>query len=301
MLGSLSENTIKQYGITYRFWWEYCESKNISPFDAEIPAVISFFQNILDSTKNIFGSFNSHRAALSLISSRDLGENPQIKRFLKGVFKMRPPKPKYNCTWDPQLVLNYLKNSTESNLKFISCKLVSLLTLATGERLQTISLIKCSYILFSNTGVTILIPDLVKTSRPNFCQPSLCLPYFEQNSKLCVASTLKDYLDATRTLRRPDQDSLFITYSKPHGTASKQTLSRWVKSVLQAAGVDITKFKAHSTRHAATSSAFRKGVSIDVIKKSAGWSKESSTFGKFYNRPLVTSTNEFQDRVLNLE
>ena len=51
------------------------------------------------------------------------------------------------------------------------------------------------------------------------------------------------------------------------------------------AGVD-QKFKAHSTRHASTSKALQKGLSVDLIKRAAGWSQNSKVFCTFYNRPI---------------
>lgn len=295
---SLSENTVKQYNVTLKLWWKYCNINNISPFVGEISHVISFLQNIFDNTNNIFGSFNSHRAALSLITSKNLGENLQLKRFLKGIFRLRPPKPKYDCTWEPQQVLTFLKNSEDTSLKFLSSKLVTLIALATGQRLQTISLIRCQNITFSVSGAKIRIPDLIKTSRPNSFQPCLDLPYFVHDSRLCAALTLKQYLERTQPLRKMSSNKLFLTYRKPHGPASKQTLSRWIKEILSSAGVDPASFGAHSTRHASTSAALRKGLHIDLIRKSAGWSSKSCTFAKFYNRPLLEANN-FLETVLN--
>ncbi|CAH2009621.1 unnamed protein product [Acanthoscelides obtectus] len=48
---------------------------------------------------------------------------------------------------------------------------------------------------------------------------------------------------------------------------SVNTLSRWVKQTLASAGVNTTLFTPHSVRHAATSTALRKGVSVDSICK----------------------------------
>lgn len=286
MQSSLSANTIKQYNITFKLWWEYCNRISINPFTAETCNIISFFQSILETTNNKFGSFNSHRAALSLLTSRNLGKDLHIKRFLKGIFKSRPPRPKYNCTWDPQQVIEYLKTTDDTNLKAVSCKLVTLMALATGQRLQTISLITCPNIQFSDSGAKVFIPDLMKTSRPNSLQPCLDLPFFTEDTRLCVAGTIKKYLGLTKDLRKTESDKLFVTYKKPHGPATKQTLSRWIKETLQLAGVDSSVFKPHSTRHASTSAALRKGLSLDIIRKSAGWSENSAMFAKFYNRPL---------------
>ena len=36
--------------------------------------------------------------------------HPLVKRLLKGVFNSRPPNAKYECIWDPQLLLTYLKS-----------------------------------------------------------------------------------------------------------------------------------------------------------------------------------------------
>lgn len=298
MENSLSNNTINQYNTTLKLWWDFCRSKKISPFVCDTTHIILFFQNLLTTTNNKFGSFNSHRAALSLLTSRNLGEDIHIKRFMKGIFRLRPPRPKYNCTWDPQVVLHFLEKTTDTSLKMLSYKLTTLLTLATGQRLQTIALIKCNNIQFSDSGAKIFIPDLIKTSRPGSMQPFLDLPTLTSKPRLCVASTLRNYITRTQDLRDPSSDQLLLTFNKPYGPASKQTLSRWVKNTLAAAGVDVTLFKPHSTRHSATSAALRNGLSLDTIRTSASWSAKSSTFARVYNRPLH-QPDSFLSAVIN--
>ena len=39
----------------------------------------------------------------------EFGKNPTITRMLKGVFRNRPSLPKYMVTYDPHLVLSFLK------------------------------------------------------------------------------------------------------------------------------------------------------------------------------------------------
>ncbi|KAB0803109.1 hypothetical protein PPYR_00079 [Photinus pyralis] len=154
---SLTEATIKQYGSTYKLWWTFCDQHDISPFKADKGQVITFFQNLLGQSDNKYGSFNSHRAALSLISPGNIGEDSLFKRFMKGIARARPPKPRYNFTWDPTRVLDYLENRLGDSLKHLSRKLVTLLTLATGQQLQTISLIKLSEIKTHDGGLYIYI------------------------------------------------------------------------------------------------------------------------------------------------
>lgn len=132
--------------------------------------------------------------------------------------------------------------------------------------------------------IKIKITNKIKTSAINRSQPVLTLPYFRENSSLCVASILKKYLNRTQHIRLQNDSKLF---KKPNHPATSQTISRWIKSVLKSSGIDISKYTAHSTRHASTSKAARSGVNIDTIKNTAGWTKKSETFNKFYNnRPL---------------
>nr|CAI5825465.1 unnamed protein product [Callosobruchus analis] len=169
-------------------------------------------------------------------------------------------------------------------------------TLITGGRLQTISLIRVSNIISREKEIQISITDPIKTTMSLRAQPYLHIPFFLANKNVCPASTLMKYIDATKHLRQ-DEDFLFITYSGKHRRASKQTISRWVKSTLKEAGIDTAIFKLHSTRHSSTSAANRAGVSMEEICNTAGWSQGTSTFAKFYNRPLQ-ETQRFAQAIL---
>ncbi|KAJ8980421.1 hypothetical protein NQ317_018813 [Molorchus minor] len=65
--------------------------------------------------------------------------------------------------------------------------------------------------------------------------------------------------------------------------------------MLNRSGLDTSRFTAHSTRHASTSAAARKGVSYDTIRLAAGWTRRSSTFANFYDRPIIED-NDFANR-----
>nr|CAI5849442.1 unnamed protein product [Callosobruchus analis] len=243
---------------------------------------------------------NSHRSALSLILSNDLGTDPIIKRFMKGIARLRPSQPRYNNTWDPQLILSFIENLPENlGIQQLSQKLVTLLALITGGRLQTISLIRLTNIVENSEELQINITDPIKTSGIGKSQPTLYIPFYREKPKLCVATVLKTYIEQTQPYRKPDQDFVFLTLRKPHRTASKQTISKWVKQTLSSAGLDTAHFKPHSTRHASSSAALRSGVSLETIFKTAGWSMQTATFAKFYNRPLAAGT-DFAKAVLNM-
>lgn len=288
ILNSLSPNTYKQYDSGLKSWISFCKENNFDYNEASVPILINFFTEMFDNGAK-YGTLNSYKSALSLLFNKTL-DDYRIKKFMKGVYRMRPSQPKYNVSWDPNIVLSYLSNqwpNEDLSLENLSKKTATLLALVTAHRVQTLSLIKLPNINFQDSNeVIILIPDIIKTSRPNSFQPVLKIPYYKENLSICPATSVRDYLNRTRLLR-DKETQLFISFRKPFRKICTQTLSAWIKNTLHKSGVDTSIFGAHSTRHAATTTANKIGVSIDVIRKTAGWSSTSGTFARFYNRETV--------------
>lgn len=290
MLASLSNNTVSQYGTSLKSWWLFCDTNNIDPYEGSNQDVLRFLLDQFNNKKVSYGTLNCHRSALSLLlSSNNIGSDNLIKRLLKGAFKLKPSGPRYSSTWDPQLVLNLVSTWVPNQdilLDKLTKKVVILIALCTAHRVQTLSLIKVENISFGPSGVKIIITDAIKTSGPGREQPVLFLPYFENNTNICPVTTLQTYLLRTQDIRNNVQH-LFLTSKRPYKKATSQTISRWIKAVLFESGIDVSTFKAHSTRHASTSVAGVAGVGIDAIRKAAGWSATSCIFAKFYNRPVI--------------
>ena len=211
-----------------------------------------------------------------------------ICRFMKGVSRIKPPAYKYNNIWDPSPVLTYLKTLEPLetiSLSDLTLKLVSLLSLVTAHRVQTFASIKVADIQRHNNGVEIYISTPIKTTKPHLEQPCLFLPKFSDHPEWCAVRVLSEYLNRVSPFRG-NTEQLFLSFNPPHQAVSSQTISRWIKAVLTKSGIDTNVFTAHSTRHAATSAAHRRGVNIELIRTRAGWTQSSSVFAKFYNRPL---------------
>lgn len=292
---------MKQYDASLKLWWCFCKSHQIDPYEASVPFILQFMNERFQNGAS-HGTLNTTRSALSLLIGPRIGADDRIKRFMKGVFRSKPPLPKYNVTWDPSAVLDYLATlypNEEISLEMLTKKLVTLLALTTGHRVQTLSMIKLKNIKFENDGVLIYIPDMIKTSRRGTLQPTLHLKRFHQKIEICAVRTLESYMNVTRSMRN-NVDNLILTFKKPYHRASTQSISRWIKLSLQAAGIDVTIFSAHSTRHASTSAAARSGVNIDAIRNAAGWSQNSNTFAKHYNRPLSQDPAVFSTTISGL-
>ncbi|XP_026827649.1 uncharacterized protein LOC113562416 [Ooceraea biroi] len=302
IISSLSDSFIKQYDVCFKRWWNFCFNNDIQALQFSVPNVLSFLSNEFNNGTS-YGTINSFRSAIALLYGPELGTNQQIKRFIKGIARLRPSMPKYDFTWDPSIVLNFLASwgSNEIlSLEQLSLKLATLMALVTGHRFQTLTLIDVRNVEKRDEIFEIKIPERIKTSGIGCQQPVLAIPFYTQNVLICPATTLSSYLRRTSDLRTSHY-KLFLSFKKPHEAVSTQTLSRWVKKVVTSAGINTNYFSAYTTRHASTSCARRSGVNIDLILKTAGWSKNSQTFARFYNRTVIPDKGVFGTSVLNAQ
>ena len=129
---------------------------------------------------------------------------------------------------------------------------------------------------------------LLKQSAPGRKQPVLILPAFKEDFSICVYSVLTEYIKRTAP-RRGGRTRLFIGCVKPIQAVSKDTISRWIKTV--------KVFKPHSTRAASTSKANSCQVPIDTILQAASW-KGDCTFRKSYNKPIEDNVSQFGQAIL---
>lgn len=92
---------MKQYKSCLKGWWRFATDKNINIFEPSNTDIIKFLTQKFEAGAK-YGTLNSARAAISLISKNDLAKDPLLARFLRGCFKRRPSKPKYSVTWDTE-------------------------------------------------------------------------------------------------------------------------------------------------------------------------------------------------------
>ena len=142
--------------------------------------------------------------------------------------------------------------------------------------------------MFKRDGVLFTLPPVRKSSRVISPPIDITFPAFPQDRRLCIVNYLKTYERRTKSFRqdcKANPDPLFLSYYRPHRPIASSTVSRWLKYVLKAVGMDVSIYKGHSTRSAAASAAKLKGVSTSDILKVANWSRET-TVTRFYYRPL---------------
>lgn len=120
---------------------------------------------------------------------KTVGSHPLVSRFIHAVYQTRPCLPRYQCTWDTSVMLNYLKTLSpvkDLKLKDLTLKLVMLIALVTGQRGQSIHLMDLQSMTKTAVKYKFVIRDFVKQSAPGRIQPELILPLFKEDNRICV-------------------------------------------------------------------------------------------------------------------
>ena len=292
-------STSKQYEYCWRKWHIWCISKQYNPFTPTLVNFINFLAHLFRQGKS-YSCINSYKCAIcqTLVASDniDLSNNPAIKKFMKGVFNIRPPKPRYNSVWDVSKLLSYLKTlfpTSEISIKQLTLKCVALLALTSVQRIQSLASLEISCIEFFDDKIVLNTSVLLKTSTPKNPYQQYIINCYKDKS-LCPVLCLKEYLHRTKKVRKSKK--LFVSF-KTFKSVSSSTIARWLTLVLVSSGIDTSIYKAHSYRSASSSAAKRAGMSVNNILKHANW-KSANTFYKFYYKKTDSSKN-FTDSVFS--
>ena len=98
-----------------------------------------------------YSTINTITSALSkfiTIEGHPVGSVNIVRRFVIGIFQLRPSLPKNNVTLDPEKVLQFLQgiNNVNCTLKDLTLKTVTLLALVSAQRVQGLGLMDISNI-----------------------------------------------------------------------------------------------------------------------------------------------------------
>lgn len=246
---------------------------------------------------------NSARSALSSVAEyngKPLGQDPTICRFMTGVLNLRPQLPRYVATWDLNIVLDFFRaqgDPLDLDYRSLALRLAMILCLTTGRRGQSILFMDVDHMRLRHDSATFFLQKPVKTysksSLGDKSQQIVKVKAYPANLKICPVHTLEVYLDRMSSLRTSSQ--LLVSYIKPHGAISRSTLSRWVLTSMDEAGINTKVYKSHSTRSASVSKVFHKGLRVPQIIEAAGW-RSDNCFAKYYLRDIES---QYQEVVLD--
>lgn len=293
LMASWRVSTQKQYSTYQDRWFKFCSRKQIDSLHPSVNQVLDFLTSLYNAGLS-YSTINTARSSLSALLDHEqrntIGSHPLISRFLKGIFELRTPSPRYTTIWDVSIVLNYLRSlhpTSSLTLKQLTHKLVMLIALLSAQRLQTLQLLDVNNLHLDGKEAVFFLPNKLKQSRPGSNPLRVVLASYQADMNLDVYHVLQHYINVTSSLRGAESQ-LFISYVPPHKPVTRNTLSRWIKLVLEEAGVDVVQYAAHSTRAASTSAADSRNLPVDDILRTVGWASER-TFAQYYKKPIVSN------------
>lgn len=288
-LDSWRPSTQGPYNCYIKKWQCYAKSQQINELEPTPVEFSNFLAHLFDQNAS-YSAVSVARSAIGAFLSphnhgKSIGSHPIVCRVVKGIFERRPALPKYQETWSVDVVLDCIAgwpDVPDLSLKLLTLRTVMLLCLLTGQRGQALHSLNVKDIHLQSQKCTFVFSEKHKHTRPGIHTEPATVVAFPTNERLCLVTHLRTYLEKTQELRK-DCEKLFISFIQPHEAVSRDTFSRWVKTVLEEAGIDTKRYGSHSTRAASTSAAASKGVPLCTIMKAAGWSSKH-TFAKFYNK-----------------
>ena len=288
LLASWSASTKKRYTGPWRAWCQWCASRDLCPVSAPVPDVLTFLAEMTTGKRLEYRTLAVYSSDISQghlpVDGSRLGRLPVVVRFMKGLFRLRPPTPRLSSTWDVQRLLTFLATLeplADLTLKLLSLKLAALLALTSSARAHELVLLDTAWASIKSDSWEFTLGEHTKVSRPGHPPRRIYLPAFPDNPAICVVRTLLDYQARTATFRKSSR--LLISFAKPYGAISSRTLSCWLRDCLRLANIE-GPFTGHSTRSASTSATARMGLPLKLILEAADWSS-AKTFHQFYQRP----------------
>ena len=140
ILSSWRQKTNSNYNSAWRKWEQWCQERDVNPFLASLPDILSFLIKQFQDGKQ-YRSLNCYRSAISSthlpIEGFPIWKHPLVTRLLKGAFNERPPLQKNASTWEVSTVLTYLSQLGQNKnltLSVLTKKLTMLLALVLAHR-----------------------------------------------------------------------------------------------------------------------------------------------------------------------
>ncbi|XP_072050046.1 uncharacterized protein [Amphiura filiformis] len=237
-----TDSTLGIYSGRLGRYYKWCEKTNCSPARATQSQIADFLTEVFDSGLQV-ATVSNYKSAIAAIhrgfeDGSTLYKNDYIRLLLNGMYNSRPPKRRIVPAWNLSKVLELLKGAPyepmkSATLREITLKTVFLVALATGRRRSELQALSFKTLVFSRNGVsmTFKVGFIAKMSRRFNTGPS-CFRGLALSHRLwCPERTIEHYIYRTSNIRG-STDQLFITHAKPNKAASKQTLARWLVSLI---------------------------------------------------------------------
>ena len=298
MEAALRDSTKSKYSTYTNKFVQFCTQRHTPPLNADVDLILDFLTGLFNEGH----SYSYIASAISAISHKvqlppydRISRHPMIEKFSKGTFNLRPPKPKLSVVWDVDIIFKHfekLPTNIELSPKELSTKLVMLLLLLGGQRVNTIKNFHVDQMIITNECITFSPATVLKHSRKGNKIDTFQYRAYDANKNFCIIDCIQIYLTRRKQLMPQNITQLIVTNKKLHKAASTDTIRRWIKNLFAETKAIPNIFTAHSCRAASTSkAALSNRINIDDILLQGCW-RNATTFRRFYEKEIVNFVDE---------
>ena len=147
-----------------------------------------------------YSTVNVHRSSISKFhagfAGKPVGEHPLVSQAVKAVFRLKPPLPKYQSTFDIVPVLAYMRslNTHTISLQLLAYKALFLTVYSNICRVSSMARLGPSLTEHRDSVVLHLV-DLEKQARHGRVRGFFQIPKFDEDPQLCPVVTLVAYFN----------------------------------------------------------------------------------------------------------
>ena len=140
-MASWRKSTSIKYQVYINQWLDFCKNDNINYHPASVNNELDFLTFLYQNRKQ-YPTISCTRSILFLFirssNGLEFGKESIVQRFMKGIYQLRPSLPKYSFTWDVSMLYREFPPNDQLDLKALTLKTTTLLTLILCQRTQTI-------------------------------------------------------------------------------------------------------------------------------------------------------------------
>ena len=195
----LAPSTATGYGYIFAKFRSFCDKLSVDPFTCPPSVVVKYLRHLSESGAE-YSTVNVHRSSISKFhagfAGKPVGEHPLISQAVKAVFRLKPPLPKYQSTFDIVPVLAYMRslNTHTISLQLLAYKALFLTVYSNICRVSSMARLGPTLTEHRDSVVLHLV-DLEKQARHGRVRGFFQIPRFSEDPQLCPVVTLVAYFN----------------------------------------------------------------------------------------------------------
>ena len=194
----ISSGTSSKYGYAVKKFSAFCSKFGVSTSACPPSIVVKYIRHMHDSGAS-YQTINLHKSAISKhhggCEGKTMGMHPLVRQAMKAAFRLNPPLPKYQHTFDIEILLKYVKKLPPNEclpFKMLSYKTLLLTIYSTLSRVSSIARLG-PHITENRDHVVLHLLHLEKQSRPGHVRGYIPIEKFSEDPSLCPVAAIIEY------------------------------------------------------------------------------------------------------------